>query len=137
MAVNLSFLKKLIKEDFASKDQDLISKVAAILNPAVDQIGTLMNHGLGISDLKTQVKDLTLEVDGDGTPTTDISFQSTLTSKCSMMQIGRALNLTDSTIYPEAGFSISFTEKDGQIFIKNVRGLQDGYKWQVRVIAYV
>jgi hypothetical protein len=137
MAANLSFLKKLIKEDFDKKDQNLVGRIALILNPALESITNLMGHGLLISDLNTQVKDLTFEVDSNGIPTHPTSFASTLNGKCSMIIAGRAQNLADSTIYPTGGQSISFSQNNGQITIIHITGLIAGPKWQVRVIAYV
>lgn len=137
MSINLSFLKRLVKEDFSKKDQELIGKVAGVLNPALAQITLILNKGLTISDLNTQTKDLTLQVDADGNPISEVSFASALGGKCGMLQVGRAQNLTDSTVYPSGGHSVSFSEKNGQIIINNITGLPVNYKWLIRVIAYV
>jgi hypothetical protein len=134
---NLSFLKRLIKEDFDKKYQELVGKIAFVLNPALAQITNILNHGLLISDLNTQVKDLEITVDSDGVPTTDASFKSGLKGKCGMIQVGRAQATTETGVFPTGGHSVSFVENNGQIIISHITGLPANTRFTVRVIAYV
>ena len=134
---NLSFLKRLIKEDFAQKDQDLIGKIAFIFNPAIAQITNILNHGLLISDLNTQVKDIEITVDTDGVPTTETSFQSQLKGRCGAMLVGRAQAVTPATDFPTGGHSVSYREDQGSIIITNITGLPENVKFLVRLIAIV
>lgn len=137
MAVNTSFLKRLVKEDFSKQDQDLVGKIAFVLNPALQQITNILSHGLAIADLNTQVKDLTVTVDADGFPTTNLTFTSTLAGKCSMIQIGRAQPTTATNVYPTGGHSVSFIDNSGQITISNITGLPANIRFTIRIIAYV
>jgi hypothetical protein len=137
MAINLSFLKRLVQEDFEKKDQPLIGKIAFILNPALDQIVRALDHGISVSDLNTLVKDITISVDSTGKPITTTTVANTLSGKCSMILVGRAQNLTNTQIYPTSGHSVSFTLDRDQIIINNITGLTPDDKWSVRLIACV
>jgi hypothetical protein len=137
VAVNLSFLKRLIQEDFDKKDQALIGKIAFILNPALDQITRVLTKGLAIGDLNTMVKDVDIIVDATGNPVSTVSVANDLTSKCTMILVGRAQNVTNPSTYPTSGHSVSFTLDKNQIIINNITGLTAGDKWTVRIIACV
>ena len=134
---NLGFLKRLIKEDFAKKDQELVAKVGAVLNPALEQLVIALNKGLSISDLNTQVKDLEIIVDSNGFPINNASFKFELKGKCTMMQVGRAQAIDSNTVYPTGGHSITFTENAGQVTINHITGLPANQRFLVRFIAYV
>lgn len=137
MALDNGFLKTLKPEDFDSQYQNLISQLAFVLNPAIQQIITIYNNGLDISDLNVQVKQLTLSVDSTGNPTTTASFISTLSGNCSSLQVARAQNLTKTTTYPTGGVFASFSLNGTQIVLTNITGLTIGDQWQLTVIAYV
>lgn len=136
MAIQTSFLKKLVKEDFDQKDQTLIGKVGFVLNPVIQQITSVLNNGLSLSNLSTQIKNLAVTVDASGNPTNNLSFKSTLSARCTMIQVGRSQNLSNSTTYPTSGHSVSFTENNGQIQILNITGLTAGDNWQLTLVAY-
>jgi hypothetical protein len=137
MAINTSFLRRLIPEDFNQKDQSLISKIAATFNPAIDQISNILNGGLDISDLNCIQKQITVQVDANGNPLTSISVASTLTTKCSMLMVGRAYNLTNPTTYPTTAPFISFTPNGTQITVNNITGLTANDQWQLTIVAFV
>ena len=137
MSTNFRFLKQLKKEDFDKKDQTLIAKLGQIFNPAIQQISTIFNHGLKISDLNVQQKTLTFSVDSTGTPVSSTSFTSSLSGNCTMIQVGRAQNITNPTTYPTGGHSVSFTQNGTQIYINNITGLTTSDSWQITLIAYV
>lgn len=137
MGINTSFLKRLVKEDFNPKDQDLISRISSVFNPSIDQISRILNKGLSISDLNTQVKQFNIIVDSSGKPTSNTSIASTLNGKCSQIVIGRAQNLTTPTIYPVNAPFISFSNDGTQIIINNVTGLTANDKWQLTITLYV
>jgi len=137
MAANLSFLKRLIKEDFDKKDQDLIGKIAFVLNPALAQIVTILNNGLGIADLNTQVKEIDITVDSSGFPINTTSFKSALKGKCSQIICGRAQAVNAAGVYPTGGHSVSFTENNGQITIDHITGLPANQRFTLTLTAYV
>ncbi len=137
MAVNTSFLKRLIKEDFNTKDQDVISKLSSVFNPAIDQISRILNKGLNVNDLNTQTKQINIVLNANGTPTNPTTFASTLSGRCNMVMVGRVQNLTNPTTYPTSGVIISFTLDGNQVVINHVTGLNSTDQWQLTLVAFV
>lgn len=137
MANNISqnFLKRLIKEDFDKKDQDLVGKLGFIINPAVQQIVNILNNGLNIEGLNVQQRNINLQVDKNGNPTTTASFTSSLNGSCTMIIVGRVQNLTSSTTYPTSAPFVSFSQNGTTITINNITGLIPNNNWQITLLA--
>jgi hypothetical protein len=133
---NLSFLKRLIKEDFEQKDRELVDKIASILNPALEQITIILNRGLKVEDLNAQVKDLEITVDSDGFPTSDASFKSTLKGKCTQIMVGRVQAINRVDVYPTGGHSVTFSDNGGQVVVNHITGLPPNIRFTVRLTAY-
>ena len=134
---NLGFLKRLIKEDFDQKDQELIGKVGSILNPALEAITNTLNKGLNLVDLNTQIKDVSVEVNANGLPKSITSFKSDLKGKCSGLVVINAQNLTNTSTYPTTTPFISFGLDGDQIIINHISGLQANNKYTLKVLAIV
>lgn len=133
----LGFLKRLVKEDFKKEDQDIISKIAFILNPALESITNSLNNSLTFAEnMNAQVKDLTVEVKS-GKPVQDVSFRSTLKGLCRGIICIRASNLSNTNSFPTSSPFLSFTEDMGQITITHISGLQDNEKYSLRIVATV
>jgi len=137
-SVGTGYLKKLIKEDFNKKDQDLVSKISFVLNPAIQQLINILNNGLDIESLNIQVKTISIVVDANGNPLNPTTFLSTLQGKCTTMWVGAALDTTTPTTYPTATPFISFTDPGtGSITINNIAGIAAGDTWSITFIASV
>lgn len=136
MALQTSFLKKLVKEDFDSKDQTLIGKIGFVLNPIIQQLTSILNKGLSIANLSTQVKTILVQMDATGKPASNLSFLSDLSGKCIGVTVLRAQNLTNSTTYPTGAPFITFSENNGQIQIAHITGLSANDTWQLTLVAY-
>lgn len=132
----LGFLKRIITEDFPKDSQQLVSKLAFILNPALEQIVQAMANNLTFEDnIASMVKDITVEVGVDGKPISGGGFQSTLKGVCKNIIIVRAINLTNSNVYPSGCPFISWEEDSKVINIKHITGLQANNKYRLRLIA--
>lgn len=136
MALNLSFLKRLIAEDFNKSDQQLIGKLGSIINPALEAITNALNKGLTINDLNMQTKSLTIQVDALGVPTTAALFKSELNGRCNNLWVSRAQNISNNTLLTSAPF-INYSENNGLITITQVLGLPVGTKWLITLVAAV
>lgn len=132
----LGFLKRLVTEDFSKDDQKIISKLAFILNPALEQIVQAMSNNLTFEDnMASMVKEIDVEVDASGKPVSGGAFQSTLNSLCKNIITTRATNLTNSSTYPSGYPFITWEESSKIITIKHIAGLQAGSKYRLRIIA--
>lgn len=133
----LGFLRRLVKEDFKPDDQEFISKVAFILNPAFESITNALNKNLTFTDnLNAQVKELNVTV-VSGQPIQALSFRSELKGSCKAIWCVRAENQTNTATYVSGAPFISFSESQGQILINHITGLQDNQEYKLRIIATV
>lgn len=132
----LGFLKRLVTEDFSKDDQKVISKLAFILNPALEQIVQALTNNLTFEDnLAAMVKEIEVEVDSDGNPVSGGAFQSTLNNLCRNIIVTRATNLTNSSVYPKGYPFITWEESSKIVTIKNIAGLPSGYRYRLRIIV--
>ena len=120
-------------EDFPQDQQQLISKLAFIYNPLIDQINTIMNKNIDFVNLNQQVITFTTTVSSTGVPTTALSFQSVLRSPVQGILCMSAQNTTDSTLLAGAPF-IQFTRSSGTITINQITGLVPGKTYDIAAI---
>lgn len=129
-------LPRLIAEDFDQQNQELISKIAFVTNPAFEQIVQAFNKNLTVEDnLNMQVKDLEITVDSGGVPITTTSFKSSLRGNAKGLIVIRVDSLEKTQVYPTSSPFITFSESAGQITINHVTGLVPNSKYQIRVFS--
>lgn len=134
MAINLNFLKRLVAEDFSRQDQQLVSKIGGILNPALEAITAALNRGMSLDDLNVQTKQLTVQVDAGGYPINEASFRSTLSTRANSIVVGRAQNTSSNAGLISAPF-VSFDENNGLLTITQVLGLPANTKWLLTLVV--
>ena len=94
------FLKRLVTEDFKKDQQDLVSKIAYILNPALESITQILTKNINVSDnLNGQLKDIQIQTNADGTVRSGASFTSGVAGNTQAILVVKADNVTDSTKY--------------------------------------
>jgi hypothetical protein len=135
--MKLPSFKRLITQDFDKEYQKLIEQLGGTINDAFNQVFFALNKRLTFKDnISATVRDVQVQVDTEGTPLSNTTFgldvKNTPVIGCMVIQ---ATNLTNSAIYPEGSVFISFTQIDNNILINNIKGLQEGYFWSIRVIA--
>lgn len=133
-----SFSKKIVKEDFNKKDQSIIDKLGFIINPAFQQLASILSRNITWEDnIACVVKTITVTVDSTGKPTTTTSFLVDLKTTCQNLFVTRATNQTVSTHYPTAAPFVSWSQNGNTITINNVSGLQANEKYQLRIIITI
>lgn len=133
-----SFIRKLVKEDFPQKYQDLIGSLGNVLNPALQSISIGLNNGLTIGDnLQATTVNITVTCDVNGNPINPTSFPSNLGSPTQHLLITRAYNLTNTNAYPTGAPFISWVDNGGQVSINNVTGLQANNQYSLRIIVTI
>lgn len=129
--------RRIYKNDFDQDDQKLVETMALSINNGFDILYDLVNKKLTLSDnFNGTVKDVTVILDSLGTPTDTNSISLDSDSRIIGVQVLRAVNLTDNTIYPSQAPFVSFTQTERGVTINNVTGLQQGNKWKLTVFAY-
>lgn len=98
---NLAILegfKRLIVEDFDSKDRAMISKVAYSVNSFADDVLNALNKNLTINDnLLAKETTITLTVDATGTPTSKTTFTTNLGTASTGMLVIDAFPVSTNT----------------------------------------
>lgn len=116
--------QRLLKpEDFDSKDQNLVTKLAFPYNTFVQQVISALSNNLDFNNLNQQLNTFSVSVDVNGIPTTPIQFKSNLATKLAGLICVSATNNTTSSRFPEAQPFISFTLNSGQVTINRIIGL--------------
>lgn len=129
--------KRIVTEDYDSKDQDMIGKLAYSINQPMQDIITALTNNLSIEDNFNQIKkDITTQVDASGIPTTTLQFKTGLSGSCAGITVIKVTNTTNPRTYPTSQPFLSFTENSGVVTVNNITGLPSGNSFQIRLILY-
>jgi hypothetical protein len=129
--------RRIYKSDFNEDEQSLVEKMSLSINNGFDVLYDLINNKLTLKDnFNGTVKDITLTLSSSGIPLENNSFALDTQNRIIGVQVLRAVNLTDNTVFPSQAPFISFTQTERGVTINNLTGLQSGYKWQLTVFAY-
>lgn len=130
--------KRLQKQDFPPEYAALIDALGFSLNNGIDSLYEALNKRLSITDnFLSSVKDVDLIVDSTGKVTSGGVFNLDFQGKVVGLDVIKADNLTNSSIYPTTAPwpSWEVTASNG-IKLVNVTGLQPSFTYRLRVIAW-
>lgn len=139
----ISNVKRLIKEDFPQKDQELIDKLAYTLNPFLDQVTAAFNKGINIDNLSREIITATVvNVTGDGSYNVNgvatggdinpsVQIKSKLAGKIIGINVINSVNSTNPNSYPINAIGLSWTAEKNIITINKITGIQDGEKYNI------
>jgi hypothetical protein len=136
--MKLPTLQNLVKEDFPSNQQDMISKIAFILNPALTAITSVLTNGITVPDnFNGGTKTLTVAVDANGIPTSTLTFQTGLKAQINHIIPTRATNQTNSSTYPTACPFFNFSDNGGTVTVNQIAGLQAANTYTITILYMV
>lgn len=136
--MNVSFLRRLIKEDFPQQYKDLVGKIGYVINPAMEQLSLVLKNNITWTDnMAAQVINIAVTVDSTGTPTGQISFASNLNSPINHIMVTRAVNATNSTSYVTGAPFVSFLQDGNSVIIQNITGLPPNATFNLTMIASI
>lgn len=116
--------QRLLKpEDFDSKDQALVTKLAFPINTFMQQVISALSNNLDFNNLNMQINTFTISVDTNGIPTTPVQFTLNLKTKLYGLICINALNTSANTRFPTAQPFISYSLNAGQVTINHITGL--------------
>lgn len=126
----ISSIRKIIVEDFSADMRDLITKLASVLNPFLDQVSSALGQQLTHRDnLKSKTYELALAA---GVSTMAVAWD--LNEKPTAVTIG---NLTkDDMTAPSAAFCLSSYYANGKIQLTFI-GLDAGTAHKTTINAVV
>jgi hypothetical protein len=136
MAVLQSF-KRIIVEDFDSKDRDLVSKLAYAINNFAEDVINAFGNEITIEDnLNIVKKDFSVTVDKNGRTVGSATLKTGLNHTCDGITVIRATNLINSSHIPTATPFVTFTENSGLITISNISNLTAGEQYKLKLILF-
>jgi len=135
--MKLPSFKRLFSSDFPAAYKQLIDTLSSSLNNGVDLLYQALNNQISLRDnINCTVKDITLSVDANGTPSQNSTIKLNNTNKVEGCIVISALNQTSSAVYPSGAVFISFTQTSNTLNINNVNGLQAGQSYTLRIVAF-
>lgn len=134
----LSGLKRIVTEDFKSDQQEMIGKLAFVINPMIDNILQALNKNLTINDnLNQSVMDFTVRVDASGKPAIDTQLKYDLKTTCKGAQVINVQNKSNTALYPTQTPFITFEQVSSSLLkIKNITGLVANNNYTITAIFY-
>jgi hypothetical protein len=133
--MKLNDLKRIKTEDFATDDRELVSKLAYLLNPFLEQINTLLNHNVDFDNLNQEVITLTVELKTGGVPKVLTEFKSSLKTRIKGLICISAANLENDGTFPTTAPFISYSIVGDLIRIQNITGLPVGKRYTLTIIS--
>lgn len=133
----LASYRRLIKTDFAQDYQPLIEQIGVSVNNGFDTIFNALNGKLNFADnILSTIAEFKVSVTDDGTPQQSTQFklsknQSNLIGLL-VLNVGGA---DDPSLRATSGLAISYTPNNGTVTITNIKGLETGKAYNVRVLA--
>lgn len=127
----LSDIRRIIPEDFETDDQPVAEKIAGSYNEFADELYQVINGELDFDNLARAKVSLDISFDSTGKPIGTVNVSTNL-SYVSMVNIGKAQNVTNSAIKFTQAPYIDWTYKgNGVVSINYGIGFVSGNKYRL------
>lgn len=123
--------KKIRGEDYSSEYQALINQLGYTLNDNNDIVYQILSGGIDFENLNRQLSIITVTINADGKIVNPPQIKTTLRTKVIGLNVLRAVNVNNTTIYPTAAPWVSFSVSANLLTILNVSGLPASSQWQL------
>lgn len=135
--MKLPSFRRLFKGDFKEEYQELVDNIGISFNSALDAVFIALNRNLTLADnLKCSIKDLTVRVDSNGTPTVPLSFKLDFQGRIIGLSVINVINTDNPNAYPATGVTISFQQSNTTILVNNITGLRPNANYTLKVVAW-
>lgn len=137
--MRLSFLRRLVKEDFSQQYQDMVGKIASILNPALEQLNLCLQNNITWTDnFAATVITMAITVDANGIPTNPTTFLSKLPSQTQHCFVTRAVSVANpGTSFVTAAPFVDFVDNSGTVTVAHVTGLPANTTFTLTLIVTI
>lgn len=133
----LPSFRRLNKQDFSPENQQLIEQLAGNLNIGIEVLYDVLNKKLNLEDnFLASVRTFNVQVNANGLPTTQTSFAIDNIGTIKGLTVLNVNNLTNPTVYPTGGVTISFEQRTRSILIKHITGLPVNNRFSITVVAF-
>lgn len=128
--------RRINEQDYDPEDQELVRQLSTTLNYGVEVLYDLLNGKLTFSDnLDSLIKDFNVEVDSNGIPLTRVVLKKKNTNKIEGLAVIRVDNLTNPSVFPTSGVTLSFTETTDSIIINHITGLPISNIFSIKIVT--
>ncbi len=133
--MRIQSFKRITSETLPAESKALADTIATSVNGFAEEVVNILSGKVSISDnLNQKFKEITVELNSNGTPIQTLQFKSEISGKCKGISVEFAQNMTNSIVYPTTAPFVTFIENEGIVTIKHITGLQTGYKWKIRLL---
>lgn len=135
--MKLPSFKRLFDSDFPAEFKQLINTLSVSLNNGIEVLYEALNNRITLREnISCTVKDITVIVDANGTPSQGNSIKLNTTNKVDGCIVISAINTNSSSAFPPGAVMLSFNQSSNTLIISNIRGLTPGQTYTLRVVAF-
>lgn len=128
--------RRLYEQDYPEEYQSLIAQLAVSMNYGFESLYELLNGKLTLTDNTSSIiTTVNIEVNSTGKPKTKTTVRKTTPDKFQGLSVIRAVNLTNSSIFPTSSPFLSYTETTDSIVIDNITGLPADNLFQLTIFG--
>ena len=135
--MRLSNFRQLLESDYPEESKELIKQLGIPINSSFEEIYGALSNNLNFRDnLATTIASFNVTVNSDGVPVNKTVFN--LIEKQTVVEGVIAINaagVTDPDLLPTGGIFIQFTKSQNTIIVKNIKGLQTGKNYNLKVLV--
>lgn len=128
-------LKRVTVEDFKSDDQDLVGKLAFIINSFHEQVRNVLSKNIDFDNLAQEIKVLSFSTNSTGQPLNTLTFRSNLFNKVQGITPIRLVITSNNTSFPTETPIISWSQNANLITITHIGGLSAETAYDLTILT--
>lgn len=122
-------------QDYPKENQELVDQLSVSINYGLEALYEALNGKLTFAEnFGSPARDIDVTVDSTGKPTAKTVIKKTDSNRIAGLLVIRVQNLTNTTVYPVSGVTISYTETTESITVDNITGIQEDYLYRITVL---
>lgn len=135
--MKINNVRTIRAEDFEEDYSQLTSQLGTLLNPFMQEVAELADGRVDFENRVETIRTFDITVDENGIPTQSPFRLNTDKTNIRGMHVIRAINLTNSAIYPTGAPFVTWNPIGGSLIeIKHITGLQASNKYKLTIITY-
>lgn len=135
--MKLPNFRRLIKSDYSKEYESLIEKLSFSINNGIEVLYQVFNKAISLKDnIACTLKDIDVEVKEDGSVKTLTTFNLDTQGKVAGVLVLNAVNTRTSSVLPNSGIFVSFTQESSKVFISNIKGLPPNQPFRLTLVAF-
>jgi hypothetical protein len=123
--------QRIRAEDYKSDEQDMVSKLARVISPFLDNVYAVLNKGIDFDNLNRQLVDIDITIDSSGNLVNPPQIKNTTNGSLRGINVINAINLVKPGVYPTTSPFVSWSINGNIINVLNVTGLQASSQYRL------